>query len=78
MGLQPLRSLAPGGDFISTTHFLRARIYNIDCSDSNIAFDSPNKIGNHHLDSGSRRRTLVSAAPATSTVLGCSPRNLKC
>jgi hypothetical protein len=50
-----------------------ARIYNIDCSDSNIAFDSPNKIGNDHSDSGSRRRTLVSAAPTTSTVLGYSP-----
>ena len=46
-----------------------ARIYNIDCSDSNIAFDSQNKISNHHLDSGSRRRTLVSAAPTMSTVL---------
>lgn len=58
---------------IITPHYSSRVIYNIDCSDSNIAFDSRNKIGNHHLDSGSRRRILVSAAPATSTVLDRSP-----
>jgi len=71
MGFSPEVATLVCAPFFKIIFF--ARIYNIDCSDSNIAFDSRNKIGNHHLDSGSRRRILVSAAPTTSTVLGCLP-----
>jgi hypothetical protein len=71
-GLPPLRSPRRSALHSSQIIFF-AGIYNIDCSDSNIAFDSPNKISNDHSDSGSRRRILVSAAPTTLTVLGCSP-----